>query len=130
MRRWDREEYKRQNRKPRCWYDWTRRYLNFEITPDRKMRPLDGTGKIGRAAFQRAHGAVRHATARYEQGCEGCKDMVSAASYVAVGGWRGSHDFGEKAREVARVLVSELACDLVDLHLGRVEHLRSGLHFQ
>ncbi|MCC8037063.1 MAG: plasmid recombination protein [Bacteroidales bacterium] len=44
-RRWDRDEYKRQNQKPGCWYDWTRRHLNFEITPDRKLRPLDGTGK-------------------------------------------------------------------------------------
>lgn len=52
QRKWSKDDYQRENQKPRVFYDWSRRHLNFEITADRQIRPC-GTSESVAVRFQR-----------------------------------------------------------------------------
>lgn len=52
QRRWTEDDYKRFNSRPRNWYDFTRRNLNFEVDSMLKVRP-SGTSAPVDVAFQK-----------------------------------------------------------------------------
>ena len=53
QRRWSEDDYKRENKKPRHFYDITRSHLNFEIDRDGKVQPIGSSAPINERFEQR-----------------------------------------------------------------------------